>query len=91
MSPDSRSSISLAKTLCFLSEGFEFETVEEKDGKSTVIKFDFNNPYYNAGDVLVIMDGEEITFHGMIEVIEEGYAIAADRRGSLLPARAQNA
>jgi hypothetical protein len=89
MSPDSRSTISLAKTLCFLAEGFEYETLEEINGNAAVIKFDFDNPHYTAGDVLVIMDGEEIVFHGMIGQIAEGYAVASDRRSSLLPATVQ--
>ena len=89
MSPDSRSTISLAKTLCFLAEGVDYETLEQQDGKATVIKFELSDPYYNAGDVLVIMDGEEIVFHGMIGQIAEGFAIASDRRASLLPATAE--
>jgi hypothetical protein len=89
MSPDSRSTISTVKTLCFLKEGFDFETLEQENGNATVIKFAFENPYYNAGDVLVIMDGEEIIFHGMIGAIEANYAIASDKRGSLLPTNAQ--
>lgn len=89
MSPDSRSNISLAKTLCFLADGFEFETLEQQNGNASVIKFELNDPYYNAGDVLVVMDGEEIVFHGMMGEVGNGYAIATDRRASLLPATVQ--
>ncbi len=38
------------------------------------------------GDVLLILDGEEIQFHGFIGGIEDGWAVAADRNGSTLPA-----
>lgn len=83
MSPDSRSTVSLAKTLCYKVEGFDFETLEEKNGKATIIKFKLDDPYYNAGDVLALMDGEEIPFHGMIGQIAEGWAIATDPRSGL--------
>jgi|GEM_PF-1359886 len=83
MSPDSRSNISLAKTLCYKLEGFDFETVEQENGKATVIKFRLEEPSYNAGDVLALMDGEEIPFHGMIGQIADGWAVASDRRSSL--------
>ncbi len=85
MSPDSRSTISLAKTICFLAETFDYETLEQENGKATVIKFPLSDPQYNAGDILVIMDGEEITFHGMIGQIADGFAIASDKRASMLP------
>ena len=89
MSPDSRSAISLAKTLCFLADGFEYETLEQENDKATVIRFPLDNPYYNPGDVLVIMDAdEEIIFHGLIGRIEDGQAIASDRRDSQLPSTA---
>jgi hypothetical protein len=43
-----------------------------------------------AGDVLLVLAGTEIHFHGMIGVVsEDGSAIATDRRGSLLPATVQ--
>jgi hypothetical protein len=42
-----------------------------------------------AGDTLVVLLGEEIQFHGLIGRIDDGWAIASDRRGSLLPAMVQ--
>jgi hypothetical protein len=83
MSPDQRSTISLAKTLCYKLEGFDFETLEENDGRAVVIKFRLEDPYYNAGDVLAVMDEEEIPFHGMIGQLADGWAIATDRRSEL--------
>ncbi len=89
MSPDSRSTISLAKTICFDVSDFEFETLEQQNGNAIVIKFRLEDPYYNAGDVLVVMSNEAIYFHGMIGRIEDGWAIASDRRDSLLPSTIQ--
>jgi hypothetical protein len=89
MSPDSRSNISFAKTLCFLIDSFDYETLEQENGNALVIKFTLNDPSYNAGDILVLMDKEEIVFHGMIGQISDGYAIASDRRASLLPSTVQ--
>ena len=88
MSPDSRSSISLAKTLCFLRDGFEYETLEQENNHASVIKFPLEDPQYTAGDVLVIMDKEDIVFHGMIGQITDGFATATDHRASLLPSTA---
>jgi hypothetical protein len=39
--------------------------------------------------VLLVLSGSEIHFHGMIGQIADGYAIASDPRGSLLPATIQ--
>jgi hypothetical protein len=83
MSPDSRSNVSTAKTLCYKLEGFDFEILEQENDNAIVIKFQLDDPYYNAGDVLALMDGEEIPFHGMIGQIADGWAIATDRRSSL--------
>jgi hypothetical protein len=71
------------------AEDFEFEVVEEQNGRATVVRFKLDDPRYHAGDVLLILSGTDIHFHGMIGVIEDGFAIAADRRGSLLPATVQ--
>jgi hypothetical protein len=37
-----------------------------------------------VGDVLLILAGEDIQFHGFIGRIEDGWAMAADRTGSML-------
>ena len=46
-------------------------------------------PTLSPGDVVVVVSGEDITFHGIIGKIEDGYAFASDPRGSLLPAGVQ--
>jgi hypothetical protein len=65
---------------------FDFETLEQSNGNATVVRFRVENPDVRAGDVLLVLSGSEIHFHGMIGLIEEGFGVATDRRGSLLPA-----
>ncbi len=79
-----------SQTVVVAADDFDFETVEETNGNATVIRFRVNNPNVRAGDVLLVLSGTDIHFHGMIGAVsEDGSAIAADRRGSLLPATVQ--
>ena len=71
------------------ADTFQFETIEQKNGQATVIRFQLEDPRYHAGDVLVVLSGSEIYFHGMIGQLAEGWAIASDHRGSLLAATVQ--
>ena len=75
-----------SQTLVIDAEEFTFETVEQHNGVATVVKFKLENPGVRLGDVLLILAGAEIQFHGFIGRIEDGFAVAADRNGSLLPA-----
>jgi hypothetical protein len=68
---------------------FNFETLEQQNGNATVVRFKVENPDVRAGDVLLVLSGSDIHFHGMIGMIEEGHGVATDRRGSLLPATVQ--
>ena len=68
---------------------FEFETLENDNGRATVVRFRIENQNVSAGDVLLVLSGSDIHFHGMIGRTEDGYGIATDRRGSLLPATVQ--
>jgi hypothetical protein len=69
---------------------FDFEAVETQNGCATVIRFPVKNPEVRAGDVLLVLSGTDIHFHGMIGIVnEDGTAVATDRRGSLLPATVQ--
>jgi len=68
---------------------FDFETLEQANGNATVVRFRVENADVRAGDVLLVLSGSEIHFHGMIGIIEEGFGVATDRRGSLLPATVQ--
>lgn len=83
--PEGRSQISNSQTLVVEASNFSFETVEQQDGLAVVIKFKLDNPSINAGDVLLVLAGEEIKFHGFIGGIEDDWAIAMDRRSSTLP------
>ena len=79
-----------SQTLVLDADSFTFDTVEQENGRATVVRFRLNNPEVRAGDVLLILDGTDIHFHGMIGIInEDGTAVATDRRGSLLPATVQ--
>jgi len=73
-----------SNTLVVQADEFLFETVTQENGNATVIRFQLRNPEIRAGDVLLVLSGSDIHFHGLIGRIEEGLAIATDRR-SLLP------
>jgi hypothetical protein len=87
--PDEQRTANNSQTYVIGAEDFVFETIEQQNGQATVVRFKLDNPRYSAGDVLVVLSGTDIHFHGMIGAIEGGYAIASDRRGSLLPATVQ--
>jgi hypothetical protein len=75
-----------SQTVVVDADSFEFETLEQQNGVATVIRFELENEQVRAGDVLLVLSGSDIHFHGMIGRIEDQYATATDRRGSLLPA-----
>ena len=83
------SEVSFSQTLSFNSNDFEYESVEQTNGNATVIKFSVDQEEVNPGDTIVVLDDGEIVFHGMIGAIEDGSALAADPKGSLLPATIQ--
>lgn len=87
--PEPQRTATHAQTYVVDADAFEFETVEQENGQATVIRFQLNDPRYHAGDVVLVLSGTEIHFHGMIGQIADGTAIATDRRGSLLPATTQ--
>jgi hypothetical protein len=78
-----------AQTVVVHADTFEFETLEESNGHATVVRFTVENPDVRPGDVLLVLSGSDIHFHGMIGIIEDGRGVATDRRGSLLPATVQ--
>ncbi|HYE64086.1 MAG TPA: hypothetical protein VD966_00805 [Pyrinomonadaceae bacterium] len=87
--PDEQRTASNSQTYVVGADEFSFETVEQQSGQATVIRFRLDDPRYQAGDVLLVLSGTEIHFHGMIGSLADGWAIATDRRGSLLPATVQ--
>ena len=87
--PETSSEMNNSQTLVIDAEDLRFEVVEQANGQATVISFRLNNPHIRSGDVLLVLSGSEIHFHGLIGKVEDGWATAADRRGSLLPASVQ--
>jgi len=81
--------VAFCQTLSFNAETFEFEVVAHENGNATIIKFPVDEKKVSPGDVVVVVAGEDISFHGLIGKIEEGYAYASDPKGSLLPAGVQ--
>ena len=82
--------VAFCQTLSFNAEDFEYEAVASENGNATVIKFPVDEKACSPGDVVVVVAGEgEISFHGLIGKIEDGYAYASDPKGSLLPAGVQ--
>ena len=87
--PDEQRTANNSQTYCVDADDFAYETLEQQNGQATVVRFQLNNPQYHAGDVVVVLSGSEIHFHGMIGRLANGWATATDRRGSLLPATVQ--
>jgi len=87
--PDEQRVANNSQTYVVSADDFSFEALQQENGQATVIKFKLEDPRYNAGDVLVVLSGSEIHFHGMIGQLAEGWAIASDPRGSLLPVTVQ--
>ncbi len=83
------SEVSFCQTISFNADNFDYETVEQDNGNATIVKFPIDEKSYSPGDVLLVLAGDEINFHGIIGKIEDGYAFATDARGSLLPATVQ--
>lgn len=84
--PEERNQTTNSQTLVIEADNFDFDAVEQQNGVATVVKFKLENPTIRLGDVLLVLSGEEIHFHGLIGKIENGWAVAMDRNGSLLPA-----
>ena len=78
-----------SQTVVVDADAFEFEVLEQENGVATVVRFPIENKEVRAGDVLLVLSGSDIHFHGMIGRTEDGHGIATDRRGSLLSATVQ--
>lgn len=87
--PDEQRTANNSQTYLVDADEFDFEALEQENGQATVVRFKLDDPRYHAGDVLLVLSGSEIHFHGMIGSIADGWAVASDRRGSLLPATTQ--
>jgi hypothetical protein len=87
--PDEQRTANNSQTYLVDADEFDFEALEQENGQATVVRFKLDDPRYHAGDVLLVLSGSDIHFHGMIGSIADGWAVASDRRGSLLPATTQ--
>jgi hypothetical protein len=87
--PDEQRVANNSQTYVVTADDFQFEAIRQENGQATVIRFPLEDPRYHAGDVLLVLSGSEIHFHGMIGQISDGFAVASDTRGSLLPATVQ--
>lgn len=72
-----------SQTLVFETKDFAYETLQQINGLATVVKFRLLNPHVRAGDVLLVLTGADVHFHGLIGRIDEGWAIATDPRSLL--------
>lgn len=89
MSKEQTNYANTSQTVVVDASEFDFVTLEQQNGVATVIRFRVENKDVRAGDVLLVLSGSDIHFHGMIGRLEEGWGVATDRRGSLLPATVQ--
>jgi len=84
--PENENQSTNSQTLVIDTDEFKFETMEQHNGLAIMVRFRVGNPEVKPGDVLLILSDSEIHFHGFIAKIEDGWAIATDRNGSMLPA-----
>ncbi len=87
--PDEQRVANNSQTYVVSADDFSFEMIEQTNGQATVVRFRLDTERYHAGDVLLVLSGSDIHFHGMIGSLSDGFAIASDRRGTLLPATVQ--
>lgn len=82
--------VAFCQTLSFNADTFEYEVIASDNGNATIIKFPVDQKQNSPGDVVVVVsETGDISFHGIIGKIEDGYAFASDPKGSLLPAGVQ--
>jgi hypothetical protein len=87
--PDEQRVANNSQTYLVDADDFVFETLDQNNGQATVIRFRLSDSRYHAGDVVLVLSGTDIQFHGMIGALQDGWATASDTRGSLLPATVQ--
>ena len=87
--PESQRQRGNSQTLCIELNELDFVAVEQCGGRATVIRFRVHNTDVKMGDVLLVLSGPDIRFHGMISGLDpEGWAVASDPEGSTIPASA---
>jgi hypothetical protein len=86
MSNNQQNQTTQSQTLVAQADEIQFEPLEQQNGMATVIRFKIENEDARAGDILLVLSGTDIQFHGFIGKIEDGWGVAMDRTGSALPA-----
>jgi hypothetical protein len=86
MSNNQQNQTTQSQTLVAQAGEIQFEPLEQQNGMATVIRFKIENEDARAGDILLVLSGTDIQFHGFIGKIEDGWGVAMDRTGSALPA-----
>lgn len=81
--------VSFCQTLSFNADTFEYDVVSQENGNATIIKFPIDEKRFSPGDVVVVLNSDDIVFHGIIGKIDGGEAYASDPKGSLLAATVQ--
>ena len=81
--------VSFCQTISFNADTFDYDVVSQENGNATIIKSEIDEKRYSPGDVVVVLQSDEIVFHGIIGKIENGEAYASDPKGSLLAATIQ--
>ena len=74
-----------SQTLTINSKEFLYQTLEHLNGRAFLIRFRLKNPNIQKGDVLLVLNENNILFHGLISKIEDGEATARDRNSLLSP------
>lgn len=74
-----------SKTLAVEVEGFSYQTVQQQNGRASVIRFELRNPEIKPGDALVVLSGSDILFHGLIMKVDQGWATCGARDSLLMP------
>ena len=74
-----------SRTLAVEAEDFSYQTVQQQNGRASVIRFELKNPEIKPGDVLLVLSGSDILFHGLISRVDRGWATSGDRDSLLLP------
>ena len=84
--PDEQRVANNSQTYVADADSFELRLgTRERSGDCDQVQA--GGPRYHAGDVLVVLSGSEIYFHGMIGQLSDGWAVASDHRGSCSPLR----
>jgi hypothetical protein len=83
------SEVSFVQTHCYDAKDFKYETLEQVNGNASLISFEIGTNENTMGDVVVVLSEGEIVFHGIISKVQDGWALAADPKDSLLPATVQ--